>query len=160
MTSTALLLLAVIGIIIAAVILFKGKKLFLACLVGIMSIMLFVSGLSGYKEIKRDAGIYQPLAAQWLEAQIAGNPGAKAGEVNITFSDSKNILRNYSVYCIYYPPDNTKAVVYVELPSSNDDLVMAFNRNNKKLEEIHYIPKKMKPELNWQNKLEPSIFFY
>lgn len=160
MTSTALILLAVIGIIIAVIIFFKGNKLFLACFVGIMSIMLFAAGLSGYKEIERDAGIYRPLAAQWLEAQIGGSPGAKAGEGGITFSDSKNLLRNYSIYCIYYLPDNAKAVVYVELPSSNDDLVMGFNRSSKKLEEVHYIPKKMKPESKWQNKLEPSIFFY
>lgn len=146
MTSTALILLAVIGIIIAAIIFFKGNKIFLACVVGIMSIMLFVTGLNGYKEIKEDASIYRPLAVQWLEAQITDNPGVMS--------------KSYSVYCIYYSPDNSRAVVYVELSSSEEDLVMAYNRANKKLDEVHYIPKKMKPENNLQNKLEPAIYFY
>lgn len=154
MNATVLILLAVVGFIIAVVIYLKGKKSFLGLTVGIMSILIFVVGFNGYKEIKRDAYIYYPMASGWLEAQN-NSPGvvSKTGE-------NKLVLSNYSIYCIYYSSDNLKAVVYVELPSSQDNLVMAFNRANKKLDEVSIIPKKMKPEPNLQNKLDPAIFFY
>lgn len=154
MNATVLIVLAAVGFIIAAIICFKGKKSSLAFIVGIMSIVLFVTGFNGYKEIKRDAYIYHPLAVQWLEDRDENNPGVVKTE------EIKPLLSNYSIYCIYYSRDNSKAVVYVELPSSEDNLVMAFNRASRKLDEVSFISKKMKPESNLQNKLDPSIFFY
>lgn len=147
MTATVIVLLAAIGFFIAVIIFLKGNKSSLALLIGIMSIVLLVVGINGYREIKRDAYIYQPLAAQWLEDKKAESPEDKS-------------LNNYSIYCIYYSPDKMSAVVYVELPSAKENLVMVFKRANKKLDEIHLIPKEMKPEASFQNKLDPAIFFY
>ncbi|MFZ5647012.1 MAG: hypothetical protein ACOY30_05265 [Bacillota bacterium] len=161
MTATVLILLAVIGIFIAVIIYFKGRKSILASVVGIMSIMLAVAGFNGYKDIKRDANIYYPLAIQWLEDKSKNNSGiVSKTEGNTPTAAKDDFSRNYSIYCIYYMSDNSRAVVYVELPSAQNDLVMAFNRSNRSLEEVHYIPKKMKPEQNLLNKLEPGIFFY
>lgn len=145
MTATVLILIAVIGFFIAVLIYFKGNKSFLAYIVGIMSVLLLVGGFYGYKEIKKDANTYYPAAVQWLESQNANYAGA---------------LSNFSVYCIYYASDSSRAVVYVELPSSKDNLVMVFNRANKSLDEVNYIPKSAKPVQDFQNKLNPSIFFY
>lgn len=162
MTSTVLILLAIIGLGIAFIIHFKGNKSVLSYLVGIMSIMLFVVGFNGYKEIKKDANIYYPIAVQWLEARNANNPGATSQilEEATPSSTRDNSLNNFSVYCIYYSPDKSRAVVYVELPSSKDNLILVFNRTDKRLDEAHFISKEKKPEPNMQNKLDPAIFFY
>lgn len=161
MNASVLIILAVIGSVISIIIYLKGKKPFLALIVAIMTIMLFVVGYNGYQEIKVDANIYRPLASQWLEAK-ENNPGvaSKMEEKDILFSPGDNNLHNFSIYCIYFSPDNSKAVVYVQLPSSPDDLVMVFNRSNKRLDEVHFMPKQKKPEPNFQNKVHPAILFY
>lgn len=161
MNASVLIILAVIGSVISIIILLKGKRPILSLIVGIMTVMLFVVGYNGYQEIKVDANKYRPLASQWLEAK-ENNPGvaSKIEEKDIPFSPGDNTLRNYSIYCIYLSPDNSRAVVYVELPSSPDDLVMVFKRSTKRLEEVHFMPKQKKPEPNFQNKVHPSILFY
>ena len=162
MNETVLILLAAVGFVISFLIFFKGNKSLVVIIVASMSIMVLVVGLNGYNEIKKDASIYQPLAIQWLEAKNANNPGV-ASEIegkSIAFSPVNNALQNYSIHCIYFSPDHSRAVVYVILPSSVDDLVMIFNRKNKKVEEVHLITKNKKPEPNFQNRLDPAISFY
>lgn len=145
MSSVFMFFIAALGFGIAIFVYKKGDKPYLGLIVGIMSISLVFVGFSDYKEIKKDAGIYHPLAVEWLEEQ-----------------DNKAEVQtdNYNIYCIYYSPDKFVSVVYVELPASKDDIVMTFKRSGKALDGIHLINKDRKPLPDFNNKINPTIYFY
>lgn len=162
MSALVIIFLAIVGTVIGFIIYFKGHKSRLSYIIGIMSIVMLVIGFNDYNEIKRDASVYRPLAEKWLEAKKADRSGfvPELENKNLTFESGDISLQNYSIYCIYYSPDSSKAVIFAELPSSRDDLVMVFSRSNKKLDEVSFIPKDKKPAPVLQNKIDPGIFFY
>ena len=145
MSAVFMFFIAALGFGIAIFVYKKSDKPFLGLLVGIMSIALVFVGFAGYKEIKEDAGIYHPLAVEWLEEQE---------------NKSEVQTDNYNIYCIYFTPDRFVSVVYVELPASKEDIVMTFKRSEKALDGVHLISKDRKPLPDFNNRINPAIYFY
>jgi len=145
MNSVFMFFVAALGFGIAIFVYKKGDKPILGLIVGIMSLALVWVGFTGYQEIKKDAGIYRPLAIEWLEEQD---------------NQSKIQTDNYNIYCIYFSPDRFVSVVYVELPASKDDIVMTFKRSAKALDGVHIINKDRKPLPDLNNRINPAIYFY
>jgi len=145
MSSVFMFFIAALGFGIAIFVYKKGDKPLLGLLIGIMSIALVFVGFSGYNEMKKDADIYHPLAVEWLEEQD---------------NNSEIQTDNYNIYCIYYTPDKFFAVAYVELPASKDDIVITFKRSGKALDGVHLIDKDRKPLPDFNNRVNPAIYFY